>query len=96
MALYLAYNPPWTSVTAGTDGQQMHDYPVAGTIPSGPTINFGQARICAEPGTTPWAAPKMRTPAATTTLMSLDRSAPPNAVEIADLAGQTGGLTSHW
>jgi hypothetical protein len=96
-SLSLVYTVPYAAVFASANSSE-YDYPVTTSTPVGnPALNFTQARIGMELGSTPWAAPVLRAPASATRLMSFDRPPPPPyAAEIANLNGHSSGLTSPW
>jgi hypothetical protein len=95
--LSLVYTDPYAAVFASANSPE-YDYPVATSTPVGkPALDFTQARIGVELGSTPWAAPALRAPASATRLMSFDRPPPPPyAAEIANLNGKSSGLATPW
>lgn len=96
--LDLVYTIPYDSVIVDAGSQDYFYFlPGASGASGKPALDFTEARICAELGNTPWAAPDLHSPAKAMLLMSFDRPAPPPyEAEIGNLRNNGGGLVSPW
>jgi hypothetical protein len=91
----LAYPLPYNLITASVGPWFAYQVP---SLPHyKPALNFTQARITAEFGTSPWATPDFRAPASRLRVMSFDRPAPPPyAAEVGNVNGKAAGFAGPW
>ena len=96
IGLSLVYPVPYDSVEV-TAGNLGYTYWVPSSNTGKPLLNFTQARITAEFGSSPWARPGLDPPAARIAVMSFDRpTPPPYAAEIGTIAGKAAGIAAPW
>jgi hypothetical protein len=91
----LDYPLPYNQIMAA--GGPWYYYLVPALPGNKPALNFTEARITAEFGLSPWAAPDLRAPPHALRVMSFDRpKPPPYAAEVANLNGNASGFVASW
>jgi hypothetical protein len=94
--LAMAYVVPYDNIMINA-GPRSYIYWLPYAPSSKPSLNFTQARIAAEFGSSPWARPDFRLGRGKVRILSFDRpKPPPYAAEIVNYAGRAAGISSKW